>query len=130
MARTTQEVDETVTRTGNTVHKNTRVNDGTVENEHAANVADRVIWTIAGIILILLAFRFVLSLLGANRDAGFAQFIYGLSYPLVAPFFGLFRYDTASFAGNSTFEVYTLFAMAVYAVLAWIISRIINLNRA
>lgn len=124
------EVKETVTRTGNTVAKTTRVNDGGVaEEEHTANVADRIIWLVAGIIIILLAFRFVLSLLGANEGNAFANFIYSLSYPFVMPFFGLFSYD-ATITDASRFELYTLIAIGVYAVLAWIISRIVNLNRA
>jgi hypothetical protein len=35
----------------------------------------RVIWFIAGVLLVLLAFRFVLTLLGANPNNGFADLI-------------------------------------------------------
>ena len=129
MAAPTSEVKETTTRTGNTVQKTTQVRDAGVEEERATNTADRIIWLLAGLITILLGFRFVLALLGANPNNAFASFIYGLSRPFVAPFFGLFGYDSA-FTGVGRFEFYTLIAIAVYLVLAWIISRIINLNRA
>jgi len=116
----TSEVKETVTRTGNTVQKTTQVKD--------LSTADRIIWLIAGIIILILAFRFILSLLGANRGNPFADLIYTLSYPFVAPFFSLFSYD-GTITGNSQFELYALIAMAVYATLAWVISRIVNLGR-
>jgi hypothetical protein len=88
----------------------------------------RIIWFVAGVILLLLAFRFVLSLLGANTTNGFAQFIYNTSHPFVAPFFGLFNYNNIQY-GISRFEVYTLIAMAVYAAVAWVLSALANIGR-
>lgn len=128
MADSSREVEETVTRAGNTVQKTTKVNDNTSASAHNVNVAERIIWLIAGAILTLLAFRFLLSLLGANPENGFANLIYSLSYPFVAPFFGLFSYDD-TFTGVGRFELYTLIAMAVYTVLAWAISKVVTLNK-
>lgn len=91
-----------------------------------STVAVRIIWFIAGAILILLAFRFVLALLGANPANAFANFIYTTSYPFVAPFFGLFSYDRQY--GVSRFEIYTLVAMAVYAVIAWGLARLFTIG--
>lgn len=90
-----------------------------------ATLAARVIWFIAGVIIILLAFRFVLTLLGANQANGFANFIYSTSHPFVAPFFGLFGYNLQY--GVSRFELYTLVAMAVYAIIAWGLARLVTL---
>lgn len=95
---------------------------------HGANVLSRVIWLVAGVILLLLGFRFVLSLLGANPSNSFANFIYDTSHPFVAPFFGLFNYNNIQY-GISRFEVYTLVAMGVYAAVAWILSAGVNLGR-
>jgi len=50
----------------------------------------RAIYLIFGLIEGLILIRFVLKALGANASAGFAQFIYGVTAPLVAPFYGLF----------------------------------------
>ena len=94
---------------------------------HKQNVAVRVIWFIAGVLLTLLAFRFVLSLLGANESNGFANFIYTVSHPFVAPFFGLFNYDFQ--AGRSSFELSTLVAMAVYAIVAAGLARLATITR-
>lgn len=97
-------------------------------DEHPQNVADRLIWFVAGIILLLLGFRFVLSLLGASTASGFARFIYDTSHPFVAPFFGLFRYNNINY-GVSRFEIYTLFAMLVYAAVAWLLTKLVDISR-
>jgi len=91
------------------------------------NVATRLVWFIAGVILVLLVFRFVFVLLGANPANGFANFIYTTSHPFVAPFFGLFSYNLRY--GVSRVEIYTLVAMAVYALVAYGLAKLININR-
>ena len=90
-------------------------------------IAARIIWYVAGVLLVLLAFRFVLALLGANPSNGFANFIYSTSHPFVAPFFSLFNFNTQ--LGVSRFEIYTLIAMAVYAVIAWGLAELVTLGR-
>jgi uncharacterized protein YggT (Ycf19 family) len=92
-----------------------------------ANIAVRIVWFIAGVLLTLLAFRFVLVLLGANPSNGFANFIYTVSHPFAAPFFGLFGYSLHY--GVSRVEVSTLIAMAVYAILAFGISRLVTIGQ-
>ena len=92
------------------------------------SVVSQVVWLVAGILLLLLAFRFVLSLLGANTTNSFANFIYSTSHPFVSPFFGLFHYNNIQY-GVSRFEIYTLVAMAVYAAVAWIITYAANIGR-
>ncbi|MDB5164846.1 MAG: Membrane protein involved in colicin uptake [Candidatus Saccharibacteria bacterium] len=93
-----------------------------------STLAARIIWYIAGVILVLLAFRFILTLLGANQNNGFADFIYGVSHPFVAPFFGLFGYNLQY--GVSRFETYTLVAMLVYAIVAWGLARLATINQS
>ena len=97
------------------------------EETHTQNVATRVVWYVAGVLLTLLALRFVLALLGANPGNGFANFIYSITYPFVAPFFSLFSYNLSYSVAH--FELYTLIAMAVYALVAYGITRLINLSR-
>lgn len=97
------------------------------EAEHRTNVAARVVSLLGFILFALLAFRFVLSLLGANRGNPFADFIYSVTYPFVAPFFGLFNY-TPQF-GTARFEYETLVAMLFYAVVIGIIMRLVTIGR-
>ena len=93
-----------------------------VEADHHMNVAARVIYLAGGVIIGLLAIRFLLALLGANPGNAFASFIYDVSYPLAAPFFGLFSFSPA--LGRSQFELGTLIAMVVYALLTELVVRL------
>ena len=74
-----------------------------------------VIYLLFGILEGLLAIRFVLPLLGANPDSGFAQLVYSITKPFLAPFVGLF--GPARFEAT-VFEVDTLVAILVYALIA------------
>ena len=96
-------------------------------NEAAPNTAARVVWFITGVLLTLLAFRFLLSLLGANRENPFADMIYTITYPFVAPFFGLFGYDVEY--GVSRFEIETIVAGLVYLMIGSGIVRLLTINR-
>ena len=116
---------------GNVTTRTTRVeDDGEYTRSNSmrqASFASRIIWYIAGVLLVLLAFRFVLALLGANPNNQFANFIYSVSHPFVAPFFGLFGYNLHY--GVSRFETYTLVAMLVYLVIAWGLARLFTIKR-
>ena len=79
-------------------------------------VVSRVIMFVFGVIEVLIAIRFVLMLLGANAEAGFAKLIYGVSGVFVAPFTALFNTQEA---GGAVFEWSALVAIAVYALVAW-----------
>ena len=84
--------------------------------------ATRIIWTVLGILEIMLGIRFVLHLIAANPNSGFAQFIYGVTALFVAPFAGLIATPAS---GGTTLEVTTLIAMVVYALFFWIVVRVI-----
>jgi hypothetical protein len=81
----------------------------------------QLIYLLFGLIEGLLAIRFVLRALGANPSAGFAEFIYGVTAPFVAPFFGLFGSPRSE---GYVLELNTLVAMIVYALLAWLLARL------
>lgn len=83
----------------------------------------RIVWTILGLVEILLGLRFVLMLIAANPESGFGALIYSISGVLTAPFAGLVTTPVSS--GGNVLEVTTLIAMAVYALLFWIIVRVI-----
>jgi FtsH-binding integral membrane protein len=100
--------------------------DPVLEDEHKRTVASRVVWYVAGVLLALLGIRFLLAMLGANTGSGFVSFIYAVTYPFVAPFFGVFGYNFT--AGQARFEVYTLLAMLIYALIAYGIARLTTLT--
>ncbi|MCX6032590.1 MAG: YggT family protein [Chloroflexi bacterium] len=80
------------------------------------------IYLLFGILEGLLGIRFVLGLLGANPAADFAQFIYGITKPFIAPFVGLF--GQPRFEG-SVFEWNSLVAILVYVLIAWVLVKIV-----
>ncbi len=84
--------------------------------------AGNILYIIFGLLELLLLARFIFLVLGANRGSGFVNFIYVLTEPFVAPFYGIF--GQANYA-QATFDPATLIAMVVYAILAWVIMRII-----
>lgn len=86
----------------------------------------QIVWFLLGIVEVLLAFRFVLKLLGANAGAGFSSFIYNVSYVLVAPFLAVFR---TSQVQGSVLEWATLLAMFVYLVVAWGIIKLFLMSK-
>lgn len=75
----------------------------------------QIVWYILGLIELLLLFRFALKLLGANAEAGFTSFIYGITHIFVSPFLSVFNISQVE---GSIFEWTTLLAMLVYWVVA------------
>jgi len=65
----------------------------------------------------------VLKLIGANPKSGFAVFMYGITAPFLAPFTALVGTPAS---GGASLEVTTLIAMGVYALLFWIIVRVLR----
>ncbi|MCL5065804.1 MAG: YggT family protein [Firmicutes bacterium] len=122
----TEQRTETVIDQGNTVQKTTALE--TTANYPRQVLIARIIQYVFGVLLVLLAFRFVLGVLGANPLNGFASFIYSVTGPFTAPFFSLFGYTSST--GVYHLEIYTLVAMAVYALVAWGLAKIVTINRA
>lgn len=103
----------------------------TVETTETTAGADRSAFTIyhvvnfiIGLIQIVLALRFLLRLLGANPASGFTQFVFDISAPLMAPFVGIFG---STVAEGSVVEWSVLVAMAVYALLSYIVLQAVSL---
>ena len=86
----------------------------------------QIVWYVLGLIEVLLAFRFVLKLLGANADAGFTSLIYGVTYLFAAPFLNVFRITQVA---GSVLEWTTLLAMFVYGVVAFGIIKLFLMGK-
>lgn len=86
----------------------------------------QIVWYIVGILEALLAFRFILKLLGANPNAGFTDFIYSVTYPFAAPFLSVFNITQVE--GN-VFEWTTLLAMLVYWLIALAIVKLFVMSK-
>jgi hypothetical protein len=83
----------------------------------------QAVWWVVGFIDTLIAIRFLLKMFGANL-APFVRFMYDLTWPVVAPFHGIFNTDQV---GRSVFEWESLVAMAIYALIGWGIVSLIRL---
>lgn len=88
----------------------------------------QIIYLVFGIVEVLIAIRVILKLLAANPDAGFSSLIYGITQPLVAFFQGVFPTPTGS--RGSVFELSSVLAIIVYALLAYVIVRVIRITSA
>src|SRR6266851_7926860 len=85
--------------------------------------AIQAVWWIVGFVDVLIAIRFVLKLFGAN-PAPFVRFMYDVTWPLVAPFHGIFNTVQES---RSVLEPESLVAIAIYALIGWGIVSLIRL---
>lgn len=87
------------------------------------SVLSSVVWFVFGAIEILIALRFVLKLLGANAESGFVQLVYAVSGLFMAPFEAIFRTQHVS---GATFEWSAIVAVAIYALIAWGLVKLIG----
>jgi YggT family protein len=127
----TTTTDATTTPSDQMVSRNVaeRVVDPAAEKAATVDWVSRVIWFIVGLMAVLLLFRFVLLAAGADPSAGFAQFIYGITEWMVAPFAGIFgqpiTYPGA--AGTGVIEFASLLAAAVYLLIGWGLTKLAQL---
>lgn len=93
-----------------------------------SGVAENIIWLVYGIVAGLHVIRMLLSLLGANSANAFANFIYTVTNPFVAPFRSLFSIDTTVGNGLGRFEIETLVALLVYGLVAWVLVKMVRIK--
>jgi uncharacterized protein YggT (Ycf19 family) len=86
----------------------------------------QVVRAVFRVVVLLIALRFVLLLLGANPDAAFARILYGITTPLVFLFQEVFPDPQRP---GSMVEVASLLAMVIYWLLGRIISRFVYLRK-
>lgn len=88
-----------------------------------------IVYFLSGVLEILLAFRFILKLLGASSSSGFVSTIYSISGVFIAPFKGIFRQGTSQgIETTSFFDPATLVAILVYALVTWGIVKLIQIS--
>jgi hypothetical protein len=79
-------------------------------------------WYVLAVLEVFLAARFFFELTAAGAAAGFVKLVYGVTQPFVWPFNGVFGTPQQ---GNNVFDTNVLIAMAVYAGIAWGITRLL-----
>lgn len=77
-----------------------------------------------GMVELLLFLRIILRLFGANPETPFVNWIYETSGPLIAPFKGIFPNPVLQ--GGFVLEFSTVFGLLIYALVAYLISELID----
>jgi YggT family protein len=95
-----------------------------VERANSGRRAMDFIYLVFGVIIGLMLIRMVLKLLGANTTAAFTQWIYNVTDFFLAPF-----HNVLPAIGNnhSLLEMSVVVAILVYALLAWVLARVIQI---
>jgi len=76
-----------------------------------------VIYFLLGVLEVILGLRFIFRLFGANENNDFILALYNFSHAFVGPFNNIFNDQTIG--SRSVFELSTLVAMLIYALIAW-----------
>ena len=100
-----------------------------LQRSSGVGVAERaamIPYLVLGIVEALLITRVILKLLAAPPEAGFVRVIYDRSALFVAPFQGIFPPPATQ---HSVLELSSLVAIAVYALIAWGLVRLIAIFR-
>lgn len=84
--------------------------------------ATQLIWLLFGILEALIVIRMGLMLIGANPDSPIVALIYGFTGLFLFPFTGLIASPSA---GNMVLELSSLFAILIYALIAWALERVV-----
>ena len=107
---------------GDHVHEEHVVRDINLEYRESVYKVVQFVWLLFGALEGLIVIRILLKLIGANPGSWFAALVYQLSDLFLWPFQNL----TVNPAfGNFVFELTSLIALLVYALIAWGLVRLI-----
>jgi len=107
---------------GDHVHEEHVVENVNLEYRESVYKVSQIIWLLFGGLEALIGIRVILMLIGANPANGFTAFVYQLTQLFLWPFQNLIANPTFQ---NMTLEVTSIIAMIVYALLGWLIVRMI-----
>jgi hypothetical protein len=82
--------------------------------------ATQVVWLLFGLLITLIVLRMGLKLIGANPASLIVFMVYGFTDLFLFPFTGLVNSPTF---GSNVFELSSMFAVLIYALMAWVVER-------
>ena len=107
---------------GDHVHEEHVVQNVNLEYRETVYKVSQIVWLLFGGLEALVGIRVILLLIGANPANGFTAFVYQITQLFLWPFQNLIANPTFQ---NMTLEVTSIIAMIVYALLGWLIVRMI-----
>ena len=107
---------------GDHVHEEHVVENVNLEYRETVYKVSQIVWLLFGGLEALIGIRVILMLIGANPANGFTAFVYQLTQLFLWPFQNLIANPTFQ---NMTLEVTSIIAMIVFALLGWLIVRMI-----
>ncbi len=94
-----------------------------LERTYPGTFVLRLINGLIGVVESALALRLILELLGASPSSRFVAAVYEITGRLLGPFAGAFP---NFLLGGFVIDVTTIFAMIGYAILGWLIIRLLS----
>ena len=111
-----------VHQSGDHVHEEHVVQNVNLEYRETLYKVSQFIWLLFGGLEALIGIRVLLLLIGANPTNWFTAFVYQLSEVFLWPFRNIVANPAFQ---NHVFEITSLIAMIVYALVGWAIVRLI-----
>ena len=96
--------------------------DAARERQVLLTRVSQLFWLLGGVLMALLGIRFVLKLIAANPANPFALVVYRFTDLFLWPFFGL---TVTPQSDGIVLEIYTLIAIAIYALITWAVVKLI-----
>jgi len=99
-------------------------------DENKGFTAVRLVYFILGVLEVMLGFRLMFKLIGANPNSNFVSFIYSTTKGVMVPFDAIFRpATTQGIETKAVLEPSAIIAMIVCALIAWRIAKFIIIVR-
>lgn len=111
-----------VHQSGDHVHEEHVVQNVNLEYREALYKVSQFVWLLFGGLEALIGLRVLLLLIGANPASWFTAFVYQLSGIFLWPFQSIVANPAFQ---NHVFEITSLIAMLVYALVGWALVRLI-----
>jgi len=94
------------------------------QTEMQSKIINSLINLVANVVELFLLLRIILKLFAASPRAPFVYWVYETTEPLLAPFMGMF--PASKITGSFIIEFSSIFALVVYAFLAYLIREVLN----
>jgi hypothetical protein len=107
---------------GHFEHSTRVVENVNAQRSAAVSKVAQFVWLMFGILEGLLGLRFFLKLIAANPSNPFANLVYSFTDLFLWPFAGLTGTPSAE---GMVLEIHTLIAIFVYALVAWVLVKLI-----